>query len=296
MSKTNSRILRLQDAKELFILDCQSRRLTRSTLSFYKHRLGTFVTWCNERQIETLADIDTHTIKRFLVHCQGRNLSDQYQHGLARAVKAFMRYCERDGLMSSAPKVVMPKLERRILTALAPDEVKKILAVAPTNRDKAIIFTLLDTGLRASELCALTVADLDFDTGTITVKQGKGQKQRLAPIGTKARKAVRRYLLERPDAKPTEPLFASQRGGKHLRLDGLVQMMERLGAKSGVEHCTAHTFRRTFAITCLRNGMNIHILARIMGHSDISVLRQYLDFVESDITGAHEKASPADNL
>ncbi len=294
MSKINSKIFRLADAKELFLLDCQSRRLTRSTLSFYHHRLGTFIAWCNSRQIDDLTGVDTHIIKRFLVDYQGH--SDSYQHGLARAIKAFLRYCERDSLIDQAPRVVMPRLEKRILSALTPDEVKRILSAAQGNRDKAIILTLLDTGLRASELCALTIADLDFDTGTLSVQLGKGQKGRIVPIGTRARKAVRRYLTERPQAKKTDPLFASQRTGKHLRLDGLVQVMDRLSERSGIAHCTAHTFRRTFAISCLRNGMDTHVLARIMGHSDLSVLRQYLDFVNSDLVEAHSKASPADNL
>lgn len=293
MPQTNSKILRLDDAKELFLLDCQSRRLTRSTLSFYRTRLGTFITWCAKHQIETLSAVDTHTIKRFLVDYQTH--SDQYQHGLARAIKAWLRYCERDGLLSTAPHVVMPKLEKNVLPALTQSEVKKIIAAAEKPRDKAIVLTLLDTGLRASELCALTLNDLDFDTGTVTVQLGKGQKWRLVPIGTRARKAVRRYLMERPGAKPTDPLFASQRGG-HLRLDGLVQLMGRLKELTKIEHCACHTFRRTFAITCLRNGMEGHVLARILGHSDLSVLRQYLDFINSDLIEAHSKASPADNL
>ena len=72
--------------------------------------------------------------------------------------------------------------------------------------------------------------------------------------------------------------------------------MDRLSERSGIENCTAHAFRRTFAITCLRNGMNVHILARCMGHSDIQILRQYLDIVEADLHSAHAKVSPADNL
>lgn len=295
MPQNNSRILRLVDAKELFLLDCQSRRLTRSTLSFYRNRLGTFIAWCTAHQIDNLTEIDTHTIKRFLIDYQ-EGYSDSYQHGLARAIKAWLRYCVRDELLTTAPKVVMPKLEKRILKALTQDEVRKILAAAKSARDKAIVLTLLDTGVRASELCALTVGDLDFDTGTLSIQLGKGQKGRIAPIGTRARKAIRRYLAERPQAKRTEPLFASQRTGKHLRLDGIVQVMDRLQKASGVDNCTCHTFRRTFAITCLRNGMEGHVLARIMGHSDLSVLRQYLDFISSDLIEAHEKASPADNL
>ncbi len=73
-------------------------------------------------------------------------------------------------------------------------------------------------------------------------------------------------------------------------------MMARLQQRSGVATCTCHTFRRTFAINCLRNGMNIYVLARLMGHADITVLRQYLPLIEDDLQEAHARFGAVDNL
>ena len=289
------RILRLSDSKELFLLDCKARRLARSTLSFYTHRLQTFIDWCVTQDITLLADVDSTLIKRFLVYCQEQEFGEQYQHGLARSIRSFLNYCVRDGLIKQAPKFPMPRLPKKVIPALTPDDVRKILRACTTARDKAIVLTLYDTGIRASELIALTIADLDFGVGAITVRHGKGNKWRIVPIGSRARKQIRKYLLERPDAKPTEALFQSNRK-RHLGLDGLIQVMGRLKAVTGIEHCTCHSFRRTFAITCLRNGMNVHILARIMGHADIATLRHYLDIAESDLHNAHSKAGPGDRM
>ncbi len=72
--------------------------------------------------------------------------------------------------------------------------------------------------------------------------------------------------------------------------------MERLRKRSGVATCTAHTFRRTFALNCLRNGMNIYVLARLMGHADITILRQYLPLIEDDLQDAHARFGAVDNL
>lgn len=81
-----------------------------------------------------------------------------------------------------------------------------------------------------------------------------------------------------------------------LGQSGLMQLVRELGQRAGVSPCTCHTFRRTFALTCLRNGMNVYVLAKLMGHSDIAVLRQYLALVEDDLKAAHQKYGPADNL
>jgi integrase len=106
------------------------------------------------------------------------------------------------------------------------------------------------------------------------VRQGKGRRDRVAFLGAKARKALLKYLLTRPDAEPAEPLFPSVRTGERLKPNGLLLLCRRLGARAGVEHCHPHTFRRTFALWSLRAGMNIYALQQIMGHSDLEVLAQ----------------------
>jgi integrase/recombinase XerD len=115
-------------------------------------------------------------------------------------------------------------------------------------------------------------------------------------IGARTRKQLKRYFTERGSSKPDEPAFIAIFSGERLTVHGLVQLMARLSAKAGVAGCTCHTFRRTFAISCLRNGMNIHILARLMGHADILILKQYLAFVDEDLKGAHARFGAVDNM
>ena len=296
MATKHQKTIHINEAVELFLLDCKSRKLTPSTLIFYQARLFKFVAWCNEQGLTGINQIDATTIKRYQVDMMALDLSSQYLHGLSRALKTFFIFCQRDKLIKLPIKVNMPKLERKVLQAFTADEVKAILNACTRPRDKAIIYTLLDTGVRAAELCALTVGDVDLINGVMTVRRGKGQKGRYVQFGTKVTKAIRTYFLERSDLQPEQPLFPSNKAKDHLRPDGLGQFMDRLKELTGIEHCTAHTFRRTFAITCLRNGMNVHILAKLMGHADIQILRQYLDMVESDLQAAHKLASPADNL
>lgn len=280
----DQRTIPISEAIELFLLDCKARRLTKASIKFYTSKLQKFVDWFDG---ESLHEINSTNCKRFMVSNQ--DYSSKYQHNLARALKTFLKFCHAEGLMGEVT-FPMPRLEKKILPAFTKTEVRAIVTACERERDKAIVYTLLDTGLRASELCGLRVEDFDSN-GTITVHLGKGQKSRVVPISSKTVKVIKKFLL----GKDTEALFPSDKGGS-LTPNGLAQLMDRLRQRTGIEHLTAHTFRRTFAIECLRNGMNVHVLAKIMGHSDIQVLKQYLDLVEDDLISAHLQASPVSNL
>lgn len=285
-------------ALDLFFLDCEARRLTAGTLQFYQAKLSLFVRWCEQEGLQTIQDLTAHHIRRYLVHLQRRQLSSQYQHDLARAIRAFLNYCVRDELIDKSPfaKVQMPRLEKKILEALSPDEIRLLLKSCATERDRALCLFLLDTGVRASELVALNVEDIDLKTGMVTVRLGKGQKGRTTYAGARTRKQLRRYFAERGTLKEREPVFVTERANKRMTLSGLIQIMGRLQERSGVATCTCHAFRRTFALNCLRNGMNIYVLARLMGHADITILRQYLPLVEDDLQDAHARFGAVDHL
>ncbi|MCC6457220.1 MAG: tyrosine-type recombinase/integrase [Caldilineaceae bacterium] len=288
----------IAEALEMFMLDCEARRLTPATRYFYQNKIGLFVRWCGEHDIELLTDLTPHDLRRYFINLQHRELSSQYQNNIGRAIRAFLNYCVRDELMQATPfaKVKLPRMEKKILEALTTTDIKAILKSCQSERDRAICLFLLDTGVRASELLALNVEDIDKAVGTIHVRLGKGQKGRVTYIGAASRKQLHRYWLKRTNLSPKSPAFHSTMTGDRLTLDGLVQMMERLRRRSGVAICTCHTFRRTFAITCLRNGMNIYVLARLMGHADITILRQYLPLVESDLQDAHARFGTVDNF
>lgn len=285
-------------ALDLFFLDCEARRLTDQTLSFYRAKLSLFIRWCEADGLETVEDLTAHHIRRYLVDLHRRDLSSQYQHDIARAIRAFLNYCVRDEILEKSPftKVQMPRLEKKILDAFSPDDIRRILKGCGTERDRALCLFLLDTGVRASELVALNVEDIDLKTGTVTVRLGKGQKGRTTYVGARTRKQLVRYFAERGNLKGQKPAFAAEWSGKRLTLSGLIQIMRRLQQRSEVATCTCHAFRRTFALNCLRNGMNIYVLARLMGHTDITVLLQYLPLVAEDLQDAHARFGTVDHL
>ncbi len=161
------------------------------------------------------------------------------------------------------------------------------------KRDEAIILTLLDCGLRVSELCALTIRDYDPKRGRLHVRHGKGDKERYTVIGSRTQKAIWRYLADRENAKPGEPLFASGRG-THLRRDNLYHMLSRIAEKAGVSKANPHRFRHTFAITFLRNGGNVFVLKELLGHESLDMVLIYLKLAEQDIDSA-SRHSPVDN-
>lgn len=290
----------LDSAFELFLLDGKSRQFSEHTIRFYNGRLSLFLKWCESRNATHLHQITPHLIRRYLVDMQERKLSSAYIHSHARAIRTYLNYCVRDELITASPfdKVKMPLLEHPIKSALTAAEIGRILRACETERDRAIILFLLDSGVRSSELVALNRGDIDMDTGTITIRKGKMQRGRFAQIGIKARKQLMRYWAKERDQqpKPDEPAFVSERKKARLTYYGLAQALKRIRVRSGVKGCSPHNFRRTFALNCLRNGMDIFILARLMGHKDLTVLRGYLALVEDDLREAHGKHGVVDNL
>lgn len=135
------------------------------------------------------------------------------------------------------------------------------------------------------------MTDLKPD-GALHIREGKGGKSRVVFVGSKTMRELMRYLRGKPQ---TGPLFRTDEG-QRLTYWGLRQLIRRRAEAAGVKPPSLHAFRRAFALMSLRAGMDIYSLQRLMGHSDLSVLRRYLAQTEQDLKSAHEKASPVDRL
>lgn len=294
---TNSTIL-LSDALELFLLDCQARRLTASTLTFYKEKVGVFIRWLSDSEVTTLDAITNVHIKRWLVDMQDRGLTDHTQHDYARAAKTFLGYCVRDELIAKSPfaNVKMPKVGETLPIVLADTEIRSALQNVAEQRDRLIVRFILDSGVRASELLALNVCDVDMQTGVVTVRRGKGTKFRLTAVGATTRKELRRYLIERESPNDSAPLIANLRSGGRLRMVGLMHLFRRMQQQTGIEHLTAHTLRRTMATRSLAGGMDSHILSRMLGHVDLQMMRRYAAMNAELVQKTSEQHSVVDNL
>lgn len=161
-------------------------------------------------------------------------------------------------------------------------------------RDRTLITVLLDTGIRASELTALTISDYDNQRGRLLIRHGKGNKQRTLYLGNTSRKLLWRFLATRNDAKSSAPLFATSEG-THIDRNDLRHIVQRIAKSAGVPHPTLHRFRHTFAINFLRNGGNLLQLKEMLGHEQMDTLRIYAKLAEIDLAAAQSVASPADN-
>lgn len=160
------------------------------------------------------------------------------------------------------------------------------------DRDTAILLLLLDTGLRIGEFSRLRVGDLSLETGEVHVRpfrDSSKSKPRTVYMGASTKRTVWKYIATRQaKSRPDDPLF-------DVSASGIRQTLKHLGEKAKVSDVHPHRFRHTFAITFLRNGGDVFTLQRMLGHSDLSMCRKYLDLAQSDDENAHRRASPVDN-
>lgn len=278
----DTRSLFLLDVIDLYLLDCQAQRFRPRTIDTARFRLGVFATHVGNIPI---SQITANHIRMYQVELQRRDLAAGYQHGLMRSLRAFLNYCVRDDLLSVSPmaKVKMPRKVDQVLPAVSEEDIRRAVVSCEYLRDKAILLFIASSGVRRDELCSLNCGDVDIATGTVTVRRGKGGKPRTTYIDAAARKALKRYLMERGKTTPVQPLFASyKRAGARMTNNSLTQTMRRISAAAGV-HIACHALRRSFAMRCLRARMNVHVIARLMGHSGIDVLKHYLPMLPEDV-------------
>lgn len=285
----------LRLALDAFLLAKEGEGVSVYTQKVYRRVCRRFLQHISQHGITSPGDITPAHVRAYFAELHHNDFSQHTVHDYARPVKTLLRFWYADGIIPSdvMATVKMPATDRRIQPAYTEGEIRRLLAACRTRRETAVVLFLLDTGVRAAECCALRVTDFDSETGAVQVEQGKGGKRRTVYTGSKARRALVRYLLA--EARLTGPLFPSALTGAHLGPNGLLQMLRGIGRRAGVR-CTAHKFRRTFALYALRSGMDIRRLAALMGHASLDMVRLYLDVTEHDLAEAHREHGPVDAL
>lgn len=312
----------LRRAVDRWLADGRAQGWSPRTLGDRRHNLEKLAWWLEneEEAVATLAALTPARIRCFLVyareaHPEGRwgstapsakrETRPSSVQTLYKAIKAFLNFCLAEGLMEESPlrNVKAPRVPTDEIQPLSPDQVQSLLDAArrtrSSERDVALLLLLVDTGMRVSEACGLTIGDVDRGTGELTVL-GKGNKRRRVYMGTAARRGIWRYLeTDRRDAAADEPLFVSiggNRSGTRMTPSGIFQVVQKAGQTAGLTGVGPHDLRRTFAVNYLRHGGNLFELQILMGHTDLTVLRRYVALAETDLAQAHRAASPADRM
>jgi len=285
-----------------FLIDRRARGLSAHTITFYRHELATFSNYIRSDTLPTTAITAGH-IRAYLVdlatHRTPGGIGCAY-----RALKAFWNWYEAElepaDWHNPMAKVHAPKLPSTPLDPVSIADIQRMIALCPRRtahgeRDHAVLLCLLDSGCRASEFISLNAGDVNLADGSIMVRCGKGGKPRSVFLGAKSRVQLARYLRFRPDIRPSDALWTAHDRGR-LTYAGLREIVRRLATKAGIPEPGLHSFRRAFALACLRNGVDLVSLQRLMGHTDLTVLRRYLAQNTDDLADAHRRGGPVDCL
>lgn len=275
----------LTTALDAFLSDCRAAGLSPNTLRFYRDKLPVFVGWMQSANVTQVDTISPARLRCFFEYLQERHTPggvDAYW----RAVSAFLSFLERDQIIQVNPlrRLRRPKVDTPLQPPIAPQVLRALIrACSNDRRDLAIIHILLDTGLRANELLRLNVGDIDFDTGSVQIHKAKSRKGRVVFISARTRRLVRAYLRKR-ETNGSAPLILTNTGDpRRLSYDGLRAMVASRAKQAGVDPPPLHAFRRTFAITAWRNGVDLITLTRLMGHGSLPVLMRYIAAETSDL-------------
>ena len=273
--------------------------------------LGYFVAWCSERGLRQPREITRPVLERYqrsLYHHRKPNGEPMSFHGQRirlMPLRAWFKWLARQNylLYNPASELELPKLEHRLPKhILTTQEVEQILALANLEestgiRDRAMLETLYSTGMRRAELASLSLFDIDRERGTVMIRQGKGKKDRMIPIGERALAWIERYQIEvRPELVATRnqnALFLTTLGEAFTppRLTELVRdyvIAAKLG-KSG----SCHLFRHTMATLMLENGADIRFIQAMLGHAELSTTQIYTQVSIRKLKEIHTATHPA---
>ncbi|HEY6419965.1 MAG TPA: tyrosine recombinase XerC [Candidatus Binataceae bacterium] len=248
-----------------------------------------------------IASIDADDIRQYLAHLMKTAKRATVQRRLS-AIKAFFRYRENAlGEPSPARTLRSPKSERRLPVILEQDEVRRLIEIkidgeqvpAAALRDRAIIETLYSAGLRVSELVGLNWQDVDEDLGMVMVRSGKGNKDRLVPIGEPALDALMEWRRAMPIAwEPGGPVITNLRGTR-LTTRSVEKIVARRLAAAGISSAlTPHGLRHCFATHMLKNGADLRSIQEMLGHASLATTQRYTHVSVNHLKEVYRRAHP----
>lgn len=285
-----------------FLRDVKTRGLSEFTAEFYRSQLAIFAKYCKGEGITEVLTITPDLLRGFLLMLETSGRNEGGRHAAFRAVRAFMRWyefeTEPEAWTNPVRKVKPPKVAHEPIKGVPLDHIKAMLETCGDDftgiRDKAILFCLLDTGARAREFLSLNLDDVDFISGAVDIRKGKGKKSRTVFIGKRTRKALRAYVKQRIDNDPA--LWVTKDGGGRLAVPSLRQILTRRADLANIPIPSPHDFRRSFTLALLRAGVDIFSIQKLTGHAGLDVLRLYLAQDTEDARQAHERGSPVDGM
>ena len=271
------------------------RGASQHTLRAYKKDLGEFQEFANKEAV----DIEMIDVRGFVALQIRNGLSKTTAGRRLAAVRSFLKFLTREGYLQSNPAklVTTPKAEQHLPRFLSVDDVFALIEKPDTmgfihSRDRAILELLYSSGLRVAEAAGLNLEDVNTKEGLVKVR-GKGKKERIVPLGSKAVEAIKTYMVEKILLKKKNKALFLNKGGTPLSDRGIRRIVVKYARLIGVKgRIGPHTMRHTFASHLLQAGADLRVIQELLGHASLSTTQKYTHIDIAHLMDIYDKAHP----
>lgn len=280
------------------------RGLSANTVTSYKRDIEKYLTFLTEKKITQLDEVSRFEILDFLQTLRQSGAADNSIIRMVSSLRKFHQYLKRESIVSDDPMQLIdtPKKASTLPKAISPQAVEQLLEAPDTTtplgvRDRTILELMYATGLRISELVNLKLSDMHLTMGFIQT-MGKGEKERIIPLGEIASQWLNHYLdgarvyLQDQSAETSEYVFLNSRG-KSLSRQGVWKKVKQLALEAGIDqNVTPHTLRHSFATHLLENGADLRMVQELLGHADISTTQIYTHITKTRLKQVYSDYHP----
>lgn len=297
MSKKSN--LSIQEAFDLFIRKCKIKNLTDLSISSYEKKMVHFYEFIDKG--EPITAVTKDTVDDYILWLrENTEANDITINSYLRSVRAFLYFCMEDRYIPTF-KIQLIKAEKKIKETYTDDELVRLLEKPDVDNCsfscyKTWVFEnyLLGTGNRISTALDLHIGDINFQSGVIILRKTKNRKQQIIPLSATLAEILQGYLQIR-GGEADDYVFCNEYG-EQASCRTYQQLVRRYNRKRGVEKTSCHTFRHTFAKNWILNSGDMFRLQKILGHSDLTVTKEYINMFGQDLQMDFEKFNPLDNL
>jgi integrase/recombinase XerC len=271
------------------------RGASQHTLRAYKKDLGEFQEFAKKEAV----DIEMIDVRGFVALQIRNGLSKTTAGRRLAAVRSFLKFLTREGYLQSNPAklVTTPKAEQHLPRFLSVDDVFALIEKPDTmgfinSRDRAILELLYSSGLRVAEAAGLNLEDVNTKEGLVKVR-GKGKKERIVPLGSKAVEAIKTYMVEKILLKKKNKALFLNKSGTPLSDRGIRRIVVKYARLIGISgRIGPHTMRHTFASHLLQAGADLRVIQELLGHASLSTTQKYTHIDIAHLMDIYDKAHP----
>ena len=289
----------IESALSEFLIEQQIRGNSPKTVQYYAFSVGFYVRFAGSDM--PIQEITLDSLKRYSLALSERDITTVTRQTYIRALRAFLTWCYQQEYIPDnlSEKFRLPKAQRKAIDVLTDAEIRCLLSGFNPRylvqlRNLCICSLMLDSGLRLHEVVSLTLDHVHVPEGYLIV-DGKGNKQRVVPLGLSIRKVLLRYMSRRPGCASSDRLFLMS----DLRpiTDATIrQVFRRLKQRTGIQRLRPHLLRHTFATRYLENGGDMYALQQILGHTSLEMVKKYVHSTTRKSVVRFPQFSPLDNL